>query len=175
MLNRNSVDVAATDNGNPNQAASSGSSKKSMAFTFGKVIETRILQDVVSGFRVLKSTPPPPIPLCRLVRNPSVRATTGSSNNLAAHFEQYGYVKELGNFLVSVQKFGEPPLHVNDFDLEDWGPLWRSVNEEFEMELQSSHDWSHLSGKKFWVWDGNHRLQAWLAKIREGMHLIARA
>ncbi|KAJ7520546.1 hypothetical protein O6H91_19G010200 [Diphasiastrum complanatum] len=43
--------------------------EKSGRNLFGKEIQTDILQDVLTSFRVSKSTSPPPIPLCRLIVN----------------------------------------------------------------------------------------------------------
>jgi hypothetical protein len=41
------------------------------------------------------------------------------------------------------------------------------MNAEFEHLLQSNDDLQVFSSKMFMVWDGNHRLQAWLPIINE--------
>lgn len=135
---------------------------------YGKVIQTDVLQDVIASLRVCKSTPPPPVPLCRLVVNESIRLVQKNISDLGYGFRMNGYLKELGTFLVSIKKANEPELEVSDLDLQEWGPIWRSINAGFEEEVLRSDEWSHLSNKKFIVWDGNHRVQAWMEKIREG-------
>ena len=41
-------------------------------------------------------------------------------------------------------------------NLEECRPIWRQKNIEFEKAL--GKEWKILKGKKFLVWDGNHRL-----------------
>lgn len=125
-------------------------------------------QDVISTYRVKKNTPPPLVPLCRLVINESIRTVRENVVALGPMFRDMGYLKELGVFLVSVKRIGEPELEVSRYDLDDWGPVWRDVNSEFEQELLRNQEWIHLSNKKFIIWDGNHRVQAWMNMIKQG-------
>ncbi len=48
-----------------------------------------------------------------------------------------------------------------------WNFTWRSVNDKFEAFLDTKPTLSHLKGKIFHVWDGNHRLEAWLPYISQ--------
>jgi hypothetical protein len=47
----------------------------------------------------------------------------------------------------------------------DWSPCWERANQSFEDELQTDSDLKQFSGKMFYVWEGNHRLAAWLRHI----------
>jgi hypothetical protein len=48
---------------------------------------------------------------------------------------------------------------------ESWSLLWKQKNEKFEAFLKADANLSSLSRKLLYVWDGNHRLQAWLPCI----------
>lgn len=102
------------------------------------------------------------IPLCCLVTNEAMRTSTHEMTSLIASFDSNGYVRSSAPFLVSTSRPREGFLVVTDMDLQEWGPIWRQVNEEFE--------WGDLRGIHFLFWDGNHRLKAWLARIYEGVY-----
>lgn len=103
---------------------------------YGKVIETDMLQDVIASFRVVKGVPPPPVPLCRLLVNEAIRTIQDNITELGTKFRTMGYLRELGTFFVSLKKAGESEHEVDQYDLEDWGPVWREVNMEFEEDLR---------------------------------------
>lgn len=46
-----------------------------------------------------------------------------------------------------------------------WNEHWRQRDKEFEDLLHSDPDLSFLLNKMFFVWDGNHRLMAWVPYI----------
>ena len=48
-----------------------------------------------------------------------------------------------------------------------WSTEWKVVNEEFEKTLLADEDLKIFSNKMFMVWDGNHRLQAWMPSIEQ--------
>ncbi len=52
----------------------------------------------------------------------------------------------------------------DDYEME-WNSFWKFENARFEDFLQSDLDFLKLSHKMFFLWDGNHRLQAWLPYI----------
>jgi hypothetical protein len=56
---------------------------------------------------------------------------------------------------------------VTDEVVATWSENWVAVNAEFDQLLQSDDDLRVFSGKMFMVWDGNHRLQAWLPIIND--------
>ncbi len=53
---------------------------------------------------------------------------------------------------------------------KSWSLLWKQKNEEFEAFLKADAKLSFLSRKLLYVWDDNHRLQAWLPCINS-IHL----
>lgn len=138
---------------------------------FAKVhcnIHDFVLQDVISSFRQNRARPPPFVPLCRLVVNEAIRTVKEDIPEFLNTFRDYGYLRELGIFLVSSKRISQPDLEVTQYDLDQWGPIWREVNDEFEQDLAGSEEWAHLSNKKFIIWDGNHRAQAWMRQIHQG-------
>lgn len=56
--------------------------------------------------------------------------------------------------------------------MEDWDPLWKEINIEFEEELALRPELECLSNKMFYVWEGNHRTVAWRAAIKEKFSLV---
>jgi hypothetical protein len=87
--------------------------------------------------------------------------------NLASHFVFYGYLEGNGVFYVSLEDNEGRTKAVTDEIIATWSESWIAVNAEFEHLLQSDADLRVFSGKMFMVWDGNHRLQAWLSIINE--------
>jgi hypothetical protein len=49
-------------------------------------------------------------------------------------------------------------LHVSNDIHGFWGSLWQEANKKFDTMLQNDSNLAHLSGKMFFVWEGNHRL-----------------
>lgn len=134
----------------------------------GKLIHTEVLQDTIQAFRTKCATPPPMIPLCRLVVNEAIRTVSEHISDLGYRFRTSGYLPEQGKFMVSVPRDWESEHEVTSFDEAAWGPIWCRVNREFEDELLNLPEWKHLSNKKFIVWDGNHRCKSWMARVKEG-------
>ncbi len=52
-----------------------------------------------------------------------------------------------------------------DQHMSYWNWHWMSKNERFETTLLVNHDLKSFSECMFFVWNGNHRLQAWLLYI----------
>jgi hypothetical protein len=87
--------------------------------------------------------------------------------NLASHFVSCGYLEGNGVFYLSLEDNEGRTKVVTDEIIATWSESWISVNAEFEHLLQSDADLQVFLGKMFMVWDGNHRLQAWLSIINE--------
>ena len=108
------------------------------------------------------------IPLCRMMPLPVVRPSLKNDvSQLATHFMSDGYMEGNGFFYVALQ---DNHGHTNDVTptvLSKWSPEWKEVNEEFEKKLQADEDLKIFSNKMFMVWDGNHRLQAWMPIIEQ--------
>jgi hypothetical protein len=62
-----------------------------------------------------------------------------------------------------VEKFVIPKL------FDSWDIHWQAKNVKFEEYFKVDLDIQKLSNMMFFVWDGNHRLQAWLPYIDQ-MH-----
>ena len=108
------------------------------------------------------------IPLCRMMPLPVVRPYLKNDvSQLATHFMSDGYMEGNGFFYVALQ---DNHGHTNDVTptvLAKWSSEWKEVNEEFERKLLADDDLKIFSNKMFMVWDGNHRLQAWMPIIEQ--------
>lgn len=134
--------------------------------------ELRVLQkvdsiQVIEGMRISpKDASRFHIPLCRMVYMPLVRPTLAYDiKKLEAEFT-HGYRPGAPVFYVSIcNEHGEERL-VTDEDTGTWGPHWTAANTEFEAKLASSPDLNFLSGRMFFICDGNHRYKAWTGCIK---------
>ena len=106
------------------------------------------------------------IPLCRMISLPIVRPHLGNDvMRLGSHFVNTGYMDGHGVFYVALEDNEGRTVPVTQDISDSWSPLWKSANEAFESELQKDDVLKQFSGQMFHVWDGNHRLQAWMPII----------
>jgi hypothetical protein len=122
---------------------------------------------VIEGMRISpKDASKFDIPLCRMVYMPLVRPTLATDiKKLEVEFT-HGYRPGAPVFYVSICNEKGEERFVKDEDISNWGPHWTSVNEEFEAKLDSNPHLKFLSGRMFFVCDGNHRLKAWIGLIK---------
>jgi hypothetical protein len=122
---------------------------------------------VIDGMRISpKDASRFDIPLCRMVYMPLVRPTLANDiKKLEAEFT-HGYRPGAPVFYVSICNEKGEERSVMEEDTSHWGPHWSSVNEEFEAKLALNPDLHFLSGRMFFVCDGNHRLKAWTGLIK---------
>ena len=106
------------------------------------------------------------IPLCRMISLPIVRPYLKNDvMSLAAHFVSCGYLEGNGVFYVALENNEGKTMDVTPDIISTWSDHWVQVNAQFEEQLNLDEDLRVFSGKMFMVWDGNHRLQAWLPII----------
>ena len=86
-------------------------------------------------------------------------------------------VQRLENGFVSGYREGDRVFYISIFDdsqktqdvseevMAGWSPLWQQANDAFEAELREDDDYIQFQGKLFFVWEGNHRLAAWMRYI----------
>jgi hypothetical protein len=136
-------------------------------FTYNEYIGPYFLSHVVLRF---SPSDLPGIPLCRMKSLPVVRPFLKNDvSQLATHFMIDGYMEGCGFFYVALE---DNHGHTNDVTpsvVATWSPEWKEVNAEFEKKLLADEDLKIFSNKMFMVWDGNHRLQAWMPII-ENFH-----
>ncbi|MCO5609523.1 hypothetical protein L7F22_063751 [Adiantum nelumboides] len=135
------------DSDDSGQEEGDGGEKKKHSRHLGKQVSLGLMKDVLSQFYVKKQTLPFPIPLCRLVVHEAVRFARDDNEWLISSFDSSAYLETMGHFLVSVGDSREDVMHVTTTDLENWGPLWRQRNDEFERKLEK--EWQELKIKKF--------------------------
>ena len=104
-------------------------------------------------------------PLCRMISMAKVRSVGEMG---IQHLEQEfvkGYRDGDRVMYISLYNKEELSLEVTKEVKADWSPCWERANQSFEDELQADPDLKQFSGKMFFVWEGNHRLAAWLRHI----------
>ena len=45
--------------------------------------------------------------------------------------------------------------------INSWNILWKAISAKFDKFIKEDDVLNKFVGKMFWVWDENHRLQAW--------------
>jgi hypothetical protein len=58
-------------------------------------------------------------------------------------------------------------FYISDDIWASWSLLWQEANVEFDFMLQNDSNLAQFVGKMFFVWEGNHRLTAWLRQIKK--------
>lgn len=105
------------------------------------------------------------IPLCRMRAMPLVRPVLRTDIlRLQAEFS-FGYRSGDRVFYVSTTDDKGDSELVNDTVMSTWNSHWLAKHNEFEEFLKSDPYLAPLSGKMFFVWDGNHRQIAWSEAI----------
>lgn len=114
------------------------------------------------------------IPLCRLVPMPIVRPTLACDLTLLEHQFCRGYEEGARVFYVSVLDEDGQSAVFSTAEKEEWGPVWNSVNDDFNNFLKSQSVLKHLVDQKFYICDGNHRRIAWMNHITR-LHAMERS
>lgn len=102
----------------------------------------------------------PPVPISKLKINPTIRTSDDQCEILQRSFiANYGYQPSLGEFIVSESYPGEQP---QDIHYHHCPGALMEVGMAFDDTLRANQRWSHMADKCFIVWDGNHRVKAWM-------------
>ena len=107
------------------------------------------------------------IPLCRMITLHVVRpALAKDIEKMKADFV-HGYRPGAAVFYVSTTNFGGEERFVTNVDRLSWDVHWQRRDDEFESFLSLHNELHELSNKFFFIWDGNHRHQAWTEFIAQ--------
>ena len=107
------------------------------------------------------------IPLCRLKSYPKVRPIVASDVEMLANEFVKGYREGDRVLYVSLFDMSDKDLEVREDD-DIWSnPLWKASNEAFEEYLSSDPDLHQFRNKYFYVYEGNHRVTAWMGYIQK--------
>lgn len=106
------------------------------------------------------------IPLCRLVPMPIVRPTLPCDVTVLDNKFARGYEEGARVFYVSISNEEGNAATFSHKEKDNWGPLWNSVNDQFNEYLKTHDALKFLVDKKFFVCDGNHRRLAWMNHIQ---------
>ena len=101
------------------------------------------------------------IPLCRMQCLPEVRHTLRSDVLKLMREFRFGYRSGQACFYVALTNKEGNGLDVTEEIEAGWNSHWVEENSKFEAILKADYDLRMMSGKMFYVWDGNHRLSAW--------------
>lgn len=138
-------------------------------------LDVKLLQSWLDKHEVHGDRDLPLVPLCRLVGNEAIRSTKDSVMDMEEKFKRAGYRASLGNFLISEQMPSGEIIKVTEEEERSWeDTFWGDINREFDKDLELSESWKHLVGQKLVVWDGNHRLKAWMAQINGGTYACSK-
>ncbi|KAL3693787.1 hypothetical protein R1sor_007438 [Riccia sorocarpa] len=106
----------------------------------------------------------PRIPLCRLetfTRVRKLQLSCTQAEELKKSFRLNGYMESCHGFHVSpVDELGNDVL-LSKEEEDGWDLFWKTASQDFDRECRLDPDFACLVGKKFKVWDGNHRLTVW--------------
>ena len=105
------------------------------------------------------------VPLCRLVVLPLVRPILEGDVQLLETEFFNGYREGDRVLYVSFTKNDGSSLDVTDETVSTWDQHWQRANQCFEKELDKDKDLHKFKGKMLYVWEGNHRVTAWLRHI----------
>ena len=107
------------------------------------------------------------IPLCRMELMTEVRLPMDPDvDRLCGEFSG-GYKSGGPVFYVSTTSYTLEVKMVTDEIRKMWSPTWQHKDQLFEEHLRSNPALLKYSNRMFFVWDGNHRLKAWLPYIEE--------
>lgn len=120
---------------------------------------------VLESMRVTKG--PFYVPLCRMVALPRVRPVQEVDVCALQKRFEGGYIDGDRSFYISLFDDFEKTCDISPEIKATWDSHWHSANEKFEEFLGSNPEYAGFSGKMFFVWDGNHRLNAWWRFISE--------
>ena len=98
------------------------------------------------------------MPLCRLKKLGKARQVSWDAKRLQPLEDTFlleGYYEPKGSFICSTNLPRYPSIEVTNEITDQWDPLWREINEEFEAKIKDSC-WKDLSQKMSYTWDGNH-------------------
>ena len=70
-------------------------------------------------------------------------------------------------FYVSTTSYTLEEKMVSDDIRKTWSSLWQNEDKLFEEHLRTKPAMAKYSNRMFFVWDGNHRLKAWMPYIEE--------
>ena len=105
------------------------------------------------------------IPLCRLSCYPKVRPIIETDVCKLANEFVKGYREGDRVLYVSPYSKNGKQRMVKDDDAVWDNPHWKAANDRFEESLVADPDLCQFSGKYFYVYEGNHRVTAWMRYI----------
>ncbi|KAJ7546769.1 hypothetical protein O6H91_08G053900 [Diphasiastrum complanatum] len=134
-----------------------------------------MLSATLNHLKITRLTPPPLIPLCRIITNSAIRIIGSRILKWKDVYKTEGYLMGRGDFVLSLTTAKGSPIFVKDYVKTLWDPTWEKLSAEFDEMVLHDPNWSDMHGCMFLCWDGNHRLAGWMEAIHEDfMHDISK-
>ncbi|MCO5591322.1 hypothetical protein L7F22_045304 [Adiantum nelumboides] len=102
-----------------------------------------------------------------MIAHAVVRGIRADMSSLKSAIQYEGYLPEKGSFVVFFYNYKREETLLKPIIQSSWSPLWHEVDIEFEKEVSTKPEFKFLSGKMFYVWEGNHHLIAWMELISQ--------
>ncbi|KAL3697136.1 hypothetical protein R1sor_011212 [Riccia sorocarpa] len=103
---------------------------------------------------------PPRVSLCCLetfTRVRKLQLSSSQTEELKRSFRLNGYMESCHGFHVSPVDEDANDVVLTQEKEDGWDFSWKSASQDFDRECRADPDFVSLVGKKFKVWDGNHR------------------
>lgn len=107
------------------------------------------------------------IPLCRLRRYHKVCPILEADVKKLENEFTRGYREGDRVLYVSLYDDGDKDLLVDDKIVTSWNSHWVDANDCFESDLAQDPQLHQFKGKMFYVYEGNHRITAWMRHIAD--------
>ena len=105
------------------------------------------------------------IPLCQMVPIPMVRPTLSCDLDFLEHEISKGYQDGAPIFYITTTDEARESSQFTKEEIEKWDPLWKEQNDIFNASVNSQPELRFLKNLKFYVCDGNHKLNLWMNYI----------
>jgi hypothetical protein len=94
-----------------------------------------------------------------------VRSTLSSDVDKLEREFAIGYREGAAVFYVSTTNESGESSTFTEEEINSWDPLWKEKNDSFNAYVDLVPELKFMKNLKFFVCDGNHRLQAWMNHI----------
>ena len=107
------------------------------------------------------------IPLCRMIALSLVRLVNEVDVQHLKNEFVTGYCNGDHTMYVSIYDNHDRTLDVTNNIYCSWNDLWKEASARFDSLIAFDQDLSHMVGKMFFVWEGNHWLTTWWRHVNK--------
>ncbi|KAL3678579.1 hypothetical protein R1sor_021535 [Riccia sorocarpa] len=127
-----------------------------------------VLKSILNACKYQKSTPLPPVPLCMMRPTEAVRSlqTRNDIERLKDSVATLGYLNDHQAFFCQPFNIKGEEEKIKDTDIEKWDERWKREYKNYVDEIRGT-EWDFLKDLFIFIWDGNHRWQAWMEYAKD--------